>query len=177
MPGHELYNLPGLRFLAALVPFSLAIIGTVAANFPISVTNGFLPVPLFGLMPVYFWGLLRPDLMPPWAALLVGLSEDLLSGGAPGIWALSFVVSYTFIDRQRDSLASLAGYGAILGFATALLIATGAAFAIVAIYYWRLPPIAPVIVSIAINVLWYVPALWFMGKIQHYLVGPLRSDF
>ena len=177
MPGHEFYNLPALRFLAALVPFGLAIIGTVLANFPISFTNGFLPAPLFGLMPVYFWGLLRPDLMPPWAALLVGLTEDLLSGGAPGIWAVSFVVCYIFVDRQRDSLAALAGYGAILGFATALLVATGTAYATIAIYYWHLPPFAPVIVAAALNVLWYVPAAWFMYKMQHYIVGPLRSDF
>jgi rod shape-determining protein MreD len=177
MPGKELYNLPALRFLAALVPFGLAIIGTVVANFPISFTNGFLPAPLFGLMPVYFWGLLRPDLMPPSAALLAGLTEDLLSGGAPGIWAVSFVACYIFVDRQRDSLAGLAGYGAILGFAAALLVATGTAYAIVAVYYWHLPPFAPVIVAAALNVLWYVPAVWFMYKMQHYIVGPLRGDF
>ena len=177
MPGQELYNLPGLRFLAALVPFGLAIVGTMVANFPISFTNGFLPVPLFGLMPVYFWGLLRPDLMPPWAALLAGLTEDLLSGGAPGIWALSFVTCYIFIDRQRESLAGLASYGAILGFAAAMLVAEGTAFVIIAAYYWRLPPVAPVVVALAANVLWYIPALWFMDKVQHHFVGPLRSDF
>jgi rod shape-determining protein MreD len=177
MPGQELYNMPGLRFLAALVPFGLAIIGTAIANFPVSFTNGFLPAPLFGLMPVYFWGLLRPDLMPAWAALLVGLTEDLLSGGAPGIWAASFVACYIFVDRQRDSLASLASYGAILGFAAALLVAAGAAFGLIAVYYWRLPPVTPVIIAVAINVLWYIPALWFMNKVQHHVVGPLRSDF
>lgn len=177
MSGQELYNLPGLRFLATLVPFGLAIIGTMIANFPISFTGGFLPAPLFGLMPVYFWGLMRPDLMPPWAALLAGLTEDLLSGGAPGIWALSFVTCYIFVDRQRDSLAGLASYGAILGFAAAMLVASGTAFTIVAVYYWRLPPIAPVVVATALNVLWYIPALWFMGKVQHHIVGPLRGDF
>jgi rod shape-determining protein MreD len=177
MPGHELHNVPGLRFLAALVPFSLAIIGTMIANFPVSFTNGFLPAPLFGLMPVYFWGLVRPDLMPPWAALLVGLTEDLLSGGAPGIWAVSFVACYIFVDRQRDAVAGLASYGAILGFAVAMLVAVGTAFAIVAIYYWRLPPVAPVVVSAAINVLWYIPVLWLMSRVQYSFVGPLRGDF
>lgn len=177
MPGQELYGLTGLRFLAAFVPFCLAVFGVAIANFPVSFTGGFLPTPLFGLMPVYFWGLVRPDLMPPWAALLAGLSEDLVSGGAPGIWAASFVACYVFVDRQRDSLAGLASYGAILGFAAALLVATGTAFGLVAVYYWRLPPLAPVAGSLAVNVLWYIPALWFMNKVQHHLVGPLRSDF
>ncbi|HEY3638783.1 MAG TPA: hypothetical protein VGK90_11585 [Rhizomicrobium sp.] len=177
MPTQELYNLPGIRFFAAIVPLVLAILGTMIANFPISLTNGLLPAPLFGLMPVYFWGLLRPDLMPPWAALLAGLTEDLLSGGPPGIWAASFVACYIFVDRQRDSLASLAGYGAILGFATALLLTMITAFAMVMVYYWHMPPVAPVIVAFAVNVLWYIPVFWFMNITQHHFVGPLRSDF
>jgi rod shape-determining protein MreD len=127
-------------------------------------------------MPVYFWGLMRPDLMPPWAALAVGLAEDLLSGGPPGIWATSFVISYVFMDRQRDSLAGLAGFGAIVGFAAALVVAMGTAFAIVAVYYWRLPPLAPFIGAFAVNVVWYIPAIWLMDKVQHHVVGALRGD-
>ncbi|HEX4078889.1 MAG TPA: hypothetical protein VHX61_08470 [Rhizomicrobium sp.] len=173
----ELFSLPGFRTLAGLLPFVLALLGTLVANFPISLTGGVLPVPLFGLMAVYFWGLVRPDLMPPWAALLVGLAEDLLSGGPPGIWATSFVASYIFVDRLRDSLAGLASHGAILGFAAAVLVAAGTAFAIVAVYYWRLPPIGPVMGAVAVNVVWYIPAVWLMNKAQHHLVGPLRSDF
>jgi len=173
----ELYSFTVGRFLAALVPFGLALLGTLIANFPISFTGGLLPTPLFGLMPVYFWGLLRPDLMTPWAAFLVGISEDLLSGGPPGIWAASFVACYVFVDRQRDSIAGLASFGAILGFAAATMVAVGTAFALVSVYYWRLPPVAPVIAALAVNVLWYIPAVALMNKAQHHLVGPLRSDF
>lgn len=174
---HELYGISPLRFLAALVPFALALLGTVVANLPISFTGGLLPTPQFGLMAIYFWGLMRPDLMPPWAALFVGLAEDLLSGGAPGIWATAFVVSYVVMDRQRDSLAGLAGFGAIVGFAATLFVALGTAFAVVAVYYWRLPPAAPAIAAFAINVVWYIPAIWLMDRVQHRLVGPLRGDF
>ncbi|MGH6876615.1 MAG: hypothetical protein ACREHV_04465 [Rhizomicrobium sp.] len=173
----ELSTLPGLRVFAALVPFGLALFGTLIANFPISFTGGVLPAPLFGLMPVFFWGLLRPDLMPPWAALLIGLAQDLLSGGPPGIWATAFVASYVFVDRQRDSLSALASWGTVLGFAAAMLVAAGTAFGIVAIYYWRLPPAGPLVGALAVSVLWYIPAFWLMNKAQHHLVGPLRSDF
>ena len=48
------------RFLAALVPFGMALAGSLLANFPISFTSGFLPAPLFGLMPVYFFGFMTP---------------------------------------------------------------------------------------------------------------------
>lgn len=174
---YELHGASPLRFLGALVPVLLAILGTVIANLQISFTNGLLPTPLFGLMAVYFWGLLRPDLMPPWAAFLVGICEDVLSGGPPGVWAASFVISYAFVDRQRDSLAGLAGYGAILGFAAAMLVAAGSAFAITALYYWRLPPIAPVVAAVGINVLWYIPVAAFMNGAQRRLIGAARGDF
>src|SRR5438874_10311556 len=165
------------RFFAAMVPFGMAILGTLLANFPVSFTNGFLPAPLFGLMPVYFFGLMRPDLMPVGAAFVVGACEDLLSGGTPGIWAAAFVACYVFADRQRDSLAGLASFAAVLGFAASLMVAVTTAFVVVAVYYWRLPHIAPVAATLAANVLWYIPALWLMNKAQHRIVGPLRGDF
>jgi rod shape-determining protein MreD len=174
---YDVYGSSFARFFAALLPFGMAIIGSLLANFPISLTDGFLPAPLFGLMPVYYFGLMRPDLMPAWAALLAGAFEDLLSGGAPGVWAMAFVACYLFADRQRDSLAGLASFGAIAGFAAALMVAVSTALAIVALYYLRLPHIAPVAATLAANVLWYIPALWLMNKTQRQLVGPLRGDF
>ena len=165
------------RFFAALVPFGMAVVGSVLANLPVSFKNGFLPAPLFGLMPGYFFGLMRPDLMPVWAALVAGALEDLLSGGAPGVWAMAFVACYIFADRQRESLAGLDSFGAVAGFAAALMVAIATAFAIVAVYYWRLPHIGPVAVTLAANVLWYIPALWLMNKTQHEVVGALRGDF
>ena len=174
---NELYGASPLRFITALVPFGLAILGTVVANFPITFTNGLFPTPLFGLMAVYFWGLVRPDLMPPWAAFLVGLCEDVLSGGPPGVWAAAYVFSYAFVERQRESLAGLAGYGAILGFSAALLVAAASAFGIIAVYYWRLPPVGPLFAAVAVNLLWYFPALALMNVAQRRLVGAARGDF
>lgn len=174
---YDAYGGSFARVFAAVVPFGMAVVGCLLANLPVSFTGGVLPAPLFGLMPVYFFGLMRPDLMPVWAALLVGALEDLLSGGAPGVWAMAFVACYIFADRQRDSLAGLASFGAIAGFAAALLVAIATAFAVVALYYGHLPHIGPVAVTLAVNVLWYIPALWLMNKTQHELVGALRGDF
>jgi len=165
------------RSFAGLVPFGMALFGSLLSNFPISISNGFLPAPLFSLMPVYFFGLMRPDLMPVWAALLAGAFEDLLTGGPPGIWAMAFVACYLFTDRQRDSLAAFAGLGAVVGFAVALMVAVTTAFALHALYYWRLPHLAPVGATLAVNVLWYIPALWLMNRTQRQLLGSLRSDF
>ncbi len=91
------------------------------SNLPLSFTNGLVPAPLLGLMPIYFWCLVRPDLMTPAAVFAIGLLQDIMAGGPPGIWTLSFVVTYAVIERQREAFAGLSGLGAVLGFATSPL--------------------------------------------------------
>jgi len=164
-------------FVARVTPFACCFIAVVFANVPVSFLGGIVPPPLFALMPVYFWCLVRPDLMPPALAFTIGILEDLFSGGPPGVWAASFVAAYAVVDRQRDTFAGLSGVGAILGFAAAMLVAAITAYIIVSIYFGLLPPIAPLIVEIAVSVLFYVPAAMVLGFIHRNLVGPLRSDF
>jgi len=161
----------------AIIPFLCGILGALAANVPIAFLDGRVPQPLLSLMPVYFWCMVRPDLLPAGAVFVIGLSEDLLSGGPPGVWALSYLVCFAIIGRQRDTFAGLAGYGAILGFAAIMFIASGTAYVIVSILYSRLLPIETMILELAMSVLFYVPALWLMNAIQHRFIGPLRGDF
>jgi rod shape-determining protein MreD len=167
----------GNRITASLVPVSFAILGVLTANLPLSFLGGIVPPPLLGLMPIYFWCLVRPDLMPPFWAFFIGVLEDLLSGGPPGVWALAFVVTYAAIDRQRDAFAGLSGLGAILGFATAAAIACATAYSVVAIYYWRVPPFAPVMGELAMSVVCYLPIVLVLGFVHRRFVGPMRSDF
>jgi rod shape-determining protein MreD len=170
----------GLSFrstLGAVIPFFCGVIGAIIANMPVSVLGGVLPAPMLALMPVYFWCLVRPDLMPPFAAFTIGVLEDLLCGGAPGVWTASFIAAYALIDRERESFAGLAGLGAILGFAAAMLAAGATAYLIVSIYYWRLPPLTPIMIEIAVSVAFYIPVAGILGWVHRRLVGPLRGDF
>ena len=169
--------LMGWRFLSALVPVLCGFLAVLASNLPLSLTNGLVPPPLLGLIPIYFWCLVRPDLMTPAAVFSIGLLQDIMGGGPPGIWTLSFVVTYAVIDRQREAFAGLSGFGAVLGFATAALIASACAYATVALYYWHLPPVAPIVAELVVTVLFYIPGVFVAGVIHRRLVGPLRSDF
>jgi rod shape-determining protein MreD len=169
--------LMGSRLFASVIPVTLAFLGVLIANLPVSFLGGIVPAPLLGLMPIYFWGLVRPDLMPPFWAFTAGILEDMLSGGPAGVWTVSFIVTYVLIDRQRDAFAGLSGFGAILGFATAASLACASAYTVEALYYWRIPPFAPVMGELAMSIVFYVPALVFLGFVHRRLVGPLRSDF
>jgi rod shape-determining protein MreD len=163
--------------VGASIPFVCALIGVIVSNIPVSLFGTLVPPPMFGLMPIYFWCLVRPDLMPPFAVFIIGVLQDLLGGGAAGVWTLSFIAAYAIVDRERDSFAGLAGIGAILGFGAAMLSAGAAAYFITAIYYWRMPPVAPIVVEIAVSVIFYIPVALMLGVIHRRLVGPLRGDF
>lgn len=167
----------GWRFLSALVPVLCGLVAVVISSLPISLTNGLVPAPLLALVPIYFWCLVRPDLMTPAAVFGIGLLQDIMAGGPPGIWTLSFVVTFAVLDRRREAFAGLSGLAAVLGFAAAALVATACAYATVALYYWHLPPAAPILAELVVTVLFYIPGALVVGILHRRLVGPLRSDF
>jgi rod shape-determining protein MreD len=167
----------GTKVFAPVIPVLLGLLGAVIANIPVSAFGGWMPPPLLALMPIYFWCLVRPDLMSPVWAFVIGVLQDLMSGGPPGIWAASFIAMYALLDRQRDVFAGLSGWGAVLGFATAALTVCSTAYVILAVYDWGLRPLAPFAMQFAVTVIFYVPAAFVLGFVHRRLVGPLRSDF
>ncbi len=172
---HDRFGNPLISLLAAVIPVLSGLLGVIVSGVPISLSGGLIPPPLLALMPVYFWSLVRPDLMPPGAVFAIGLAEDLVSGGPPGVWAATFLICYAFLDRQRETFAGLASYGAILGFATIMLIASLVAYGLVALFYSHMPPIEPLMLEVGVTVVFYIPALVTMNAVQHRLIGPLRS--
>ena len=165
-----------LRALGRQVPLISGFFCAFLSNIPISLTGGALPPPLLALVPIYFWCLVRPDLMTPATTFAIGIVEDVLSGGAPGLWTLSFVLTYAAVARSRDSFAGLSGLGAVLGFSVAALVACTCAYAITALSFWRLPLPGPIVSELAMTVLFYVPTALVVGWLHHRLVGASRGD-
>jgi rod shape-determining protein MreD len=166
----------GAKFFASVIPVLLGLIGALVANMPLTLMGGWMPPPLFALMPIYFWSLMRPDLVSPGWVLLIGIVQDILAGSPPGIWTASFVAMYAALDYQREAFAGLSGLGAILGFATATLITSATAYLLFTFYFWRFSPLAPFVMQFAVTVLLYVPAAIVLDFIHRRCVGPLRSD-
>jgi rod shape-determining protein MreD len=169
-----LFNHPA-RLLASLVPALLGLLLVLLANMPVSFTGGLLPVPALALACVYFWVLVRPDLMSPLVVLAIGLAEDLLSGGPPGLWAAGFLAAFWLTDRQRETFAGLTGAGALIGFAGAMLSAAAAAYILAAAVYLRLAPIAPLLLQSVTTVMFYPLIAMSMGWVLRKIVGPMRG--
>ena len=169
-----LFNHPA-RLFASLLPAVLALSLVLLANMPVSFTGGLLPVPALALACVYFWVLVRPDLMPPIVVLLIGLAEDLLSGGPPGLWAAGFLAALWLTDKQRETFAGLTGAGALIGFAGAMLFASACAYVLAAIVYLRLAPVAPLLLQSTTTVIFYPLIAMSMGWMLRNVVGPMRG--
>ncbi len=98
--------------LLARTPFSLAMFPDIAAGVTV--------------MAVFYWTIYRPDLLPPAIVFVIGLIQDILTGGPIGLLAFVFLVIHGATLSQRTifigkpfSLAWL-GFGVIL--AVALLL-------------------------------------------------------
>ena len=165
-------NVP--RLLGSLLPALSAVLLVMLVNLPVTLTGGLFPAPLLALTAVYFWALVRPDLMPPFVVLFVGVLEDLLSGGPAGIWATGFMAAYALVDRQRENLAGLAGAAAVLGFAAAMALAATATFVLTWIMYMRQPPLAPLLLASVFTALFYPPIAVVLGWVHRRAVGGLR---
>ena len=171
----------GAKLLSAFLPVTCGFLGVLFSNLPITLFGGLVPPPLLGFIPVYFWCLVRPDLMTPAAALTIGFAEDVLSGGPPGVWTLAFVLTYALVARQRNSFAGLSGLMAVVGFAAATAFASAVAWLTVASLAFltpgaHLPPLTPIIGELAVTVLFYAPTALVVGLLHHRLVGASRGD-
>jgi rod shape-determining protein MreD len=170
-----------LRPFAGVVPLFTGLSLVLIANVPVSLLAGLVPSPLLGLVPIYFWCLVRPDLMTPAAVMAIGLAEDILSGGPPGVWTLAFVLTYALVARQRDSFAGLSGLAAVVGFAGAALFTCTSAYLTVAALALlspsgHVPPLIPIVSELAMTVLFYVPTALVVGWLHRRLVGASRGD-
>ena len=77
------------RLLPTLISFILGL----AVVLPVGLPHwGELAPPLL-LISVFYWATVRPDLMPPTAAFVLGLFQDLLTHSPLGIGALIMVLT------------------------------------------------------------------------------------
>ena len=62
-------------------------------------------MPLLPLMAVFIWSTLRPRFMPPFVIFLIGIMQDLLTGGPMGIWALAFLAAIMIMRVRKEDVA------------------------------------------------------------------------
>ena len=89
-----------------LFPFAFTLLLIMVGVIPLRLPDLSPIIPSLGLISIFYWGIYRPDLMPGWAVFLLGLVQDLLSGGPVGIYALIYLLLATAVGGQRRVLAA-----------------------------------------------------------------------
>ncbi len=93
-------------FARSLSPVALTVLVVMISMVPLGIP-GFSPVaPLVGLIAVYYWIAHRPDLMPAWTIFMIGLLQDLLSGGRLGVSVFVLLIVFAVVAGQRRVFAA-----------------------------------------------------------------------
>ena len=87
--------------VARLLPIATTLLATVISIQPAHIPGYAALTPAFTLMAVYHWTIYRPDLLPPLAIFLIGVTQDLLAGVPPGVTALVLLLACAIVLRQR----------------------------------------------------------------------------
>ena len=90
-------DLTPARFLPVITLFLAA----VATVLPFPIPGYVAVVPLFTLMPVYYWTVYRPDLLRPPGIFAGGVVLDLLSGAPLGLSSLLLLLAQMLVLTQR----------------------------------------------------------------------------
>ncbi|MGD2132603.1 MAG: rod shape-determining protein MreD [Maricaulaceae bacterium] len=107
---------------------AFAVIGALLYNAPAEVAGFDLPMPWLPLAPVFYWGMLRPDLSRAVTAFVLGLFQDFVSGGPLGVWALAYLVAFSAAAPQRGAMSGQTAGAVWIGFVLFVAVAGTVAF-------------------------------------------------
>jgi rod shape-determining protein MreD len=119
-------RLDPLRWI--VLPMAGAMAATLLFAAPLRIHGLQLPEPVFAMIPVFAWAVVRPSLTAPACLLALGLFDDLVWGGRLGLWALALLAAYGFVLVTRNMMS---GQGRVMlwtWFAAATLVAMGVAY-------------------------------------------------
>jgi rod shape-determining protein MreD len=84
-----------------VLPIATTILAALLSIEPLHLDGYAALTPAFTLMATYHWTIYRPNLLPaPWL-FLIGTIQDLLSGGLPGVTAVTLLLARAIIFSQR----------------------------------------------------------------------------
>jgi rod shape-determining protein MreD len=87
--------------IARSLPIATTLLATVISIQPAHIPGYAALTPAFTLMAAYHWTIYRPDLLPPFALFLIGITQDLLAGISPGVTALVLLLARAVVLHHR----------------------------------------------------------------------------
>ncbi len=155
--------------VAATVPLTLAFLLAILTQIPLGSASAGTPAPNWTLMLVFYFSIHRPSLVPPVAVALVGLFQDFLWGGPPGLNLLILLIAQMVLSDQQAFFVRRSFLVGWLGFVTVAAIAMALSWLAGSLYYGEFLGLRPLAVQTASSVVAYPVAGWVFGRIDGML--------
>jgi len=88
-----------------VLPIATTVLAALLSIEPLHLDGYAALTPAFTLMATYHWTIYRPDLLPAPLLFLIGTIQDLLSGGLPGVTAVTLLLTRTIVLPHRHYLS------------------------------------------------------------------------
>jgi rod shape-determining protein MreD len=87
------------------IPMAQVLGATILFGVPLRIWGLRLPEPIFPLVVVFAWAVIRPSVLAPLLVLVMGFCLDLYWGGPLGLWALCLLIGYAVTLAARPIMA------------------------------------------------------------------------
>ncbi|MBM3571991.1 MAG: rod shape-determining protein MreD [Alphaproteobacteria bacterium] len=155
------------RFTPVLSCFLMALLGTVPHGLPQFQTV----TPDLAMMTVFYWSIYRPDLLPKWSVIPIGLFEDLLSGGLIGLNAVVLLlVHYVGLSQRRAFI----GKPFVIAWTGFMLVAISAGlvfWAVLSVMSGTLVVARSVLFQYVLTIALFPVMTWVLVRAHRYVVG------
>ena len=84
-----------------VLPIATTVLAALLSIEPLHLVGYAALTPAFTLMATYHWTIYRPDLLPAPSLFLIGTIQDLLSGGLPGVTAVTLLLARAIVLPHR----------------------------------------------------------------------------
>jgi rod shape-determining protein MreD len=155
-----------------LLPTVISLVLTLAVVLPVGLPHwGELAPPLL-LISVFYWSTVRPDLMPPTAAFVLGLFQDLLTHSPLGSAALVMVLTQWTMRGQRRYLANRPFFLMWAAFGPVVMIAGTLDWLIYALLNFHVVPIMDALVRMVLGFFLFPVVAWVVLIPTHRTLPP-----
>ncbi|MDA0368258.1 MAG: rod shape-determining protein MreD [Proteobacteria bacterium] len=128
-------------------------------------------MPPLALMAVFHWGVYRPDLLPAPLAFVLGLLQDILSGGPLGMWAAMFFLVLVVMTYQRRFFLGKKFVVEWLGFALVTPVVFFAIWLIGSFYVGAFVDPGALVVQAVVTAAFYPVMSWLMSAVRRLVGG------
>lgn len=118
-----------------LLPFVLTLVMVLLGAVPTRIPGFQAIAPSLPLIAVFYWAVYRPDLMPAFAAFVIGLLQDVMSGVPLGVTAVTLVVLHAVLSRQSQHFTGQPFVLVWLGFTVAATASLMLVWLLTCLYY------------------------------------------